>query len=66
MSEMSVFYYDLLVDYLTALIKQGNYTAEDVVVFNDVLGKSILMLIFNVELFSFEADITDKNRQSSR
>lgn len=38
-SEMSVFYFDLFVDYLVAVIKQGTYTVEDLIVFNDVLGK---------------------------
>ena len=36
---MSVFYFDLLVDYLKALIRQGTYYPEDVIVFSDVCGK---------------------------
>lgn len=39
--EFSVFYFDLFVEYVQALIQQGVYSLDDVVVFNDVLGKSI-------------------------
>ncbi|CDW89381.1 UNKNOWN [Stylonychia lemnae] len=36
-TEFQVFYFDLFVDYLVAIIKQGVYTVEDIVVFNDVM-----------------------------
>lgn len=37
--EMSIFYFDLFVDYIQALIQQGIYSIDDAVVFNEVLGK---------------------------
>ena len=37
--EMSVFYFDIFVDYIQALIQQGIYTLDDAVVFNEVIGK---------------------------
>eukprot|EP00347_Sterkiella_histriomuscorum_P018994 403343375 len=50
-SEMSVFYFDILVDYLGAIIKQGLYTVEDLIVFNDVL-----------QLFGFQQETQVQNR----
>ena len=41
---MSIFYFDLFVDYLQALIQQGIYRVDDAVVFQEVLGKIILMI----------------------
>ena len=60
-SEMSVFYYDILVDYLNAIIRQGNYTVEDLIVFNEVVGKIIFYDLLNtIELFSFNKDFGDE------
>ena len=41
---MSIFYFDLFVDYLQALIQQGIYSVDDAVVFQEVLGKILLMI----------------------
>ena len=41
--EFQIFYFDLLVDYLTGVIKQGVYSIEDIVTFNDVLGNYIML-----------------------
>ena len=42
--EMSIFYFDLLVEFLVALSKCGNFSVDDVIFLNDVLGKSYLCL----------------------
>ena len=38
--EMSVFYFDIFVDYIQALLQQGIYTPEDAMVFSSVMGKN--------------------------
>ena len=43
---MGVFYCDILVDFLVAVYKAGNYTIEDVMVMNEVAGKSPLLSLF--------------------
>lgn len=37
--EMSIFYFDLFVEYLQSLISQGSYTVDDAIVFSIVMGK---------------------------
>jgi hypothetical protein len=36
---MSLFYFDIFVDYIQCLIAQGSYTVDDAVVFSKVMGK---------------------------
>ncbi len=40
--EFSVFYFDLFVEFIQALILQGSYTIEDAQVFKEVIGKFIM------------------------
>lgn len=40
--EMSIFYFDIFVEYVQALIQQGIYTIEDAQVFNEVVCKLTL------------------------
>lgn len=42
--EMSIFYFDIFVDYVQSLISQGSYTVDDAVVFSLVLGKQYPMI----------------------
>jgi hypothetical protein len=39
--EFSVFYFDIFVEYIQALILQGSYTLEDAQVFKDVIGNHL-------------------------
>jgi hypothetical protein len=51
--EFSVFYLDLFVEYIQALILQGSYTIEDAQVFREVIGNhlSLSLLIFRSVFF---------------
>ncbi len=37
--EFAMFYLDIFVDYVQAVITQGTYQTEDVIVFREVIGK---------------------------
>lgn len=44
--EMSIFYFDLFTEYLVALSKCGNFSVDDVIFFNDLLGKQMYVKLF--------------------
>lgn len=46
--EMSIFYFDLIVDYIQGLIQQGTFTVDDAIVFNQVMCKFTISFLLTV------------------